>query len=266
MRGRRAVREGFLQEAVSEHPLEEDTRGRVAWRLAFRSGVYGGEWQGHWLGDGCGNPASASAAAGVGLGRCSVPWLLGQSQHLRLRATPPVMREAHTEADGTVSTTLGASLSPQFGCAGHGESLCGPRWDGALSPRLTQLLGIVTFVALGGRGREGCSSRQSAGSSHPLPLPRGPWWLWAAALPSSTAQAYPGHPTSPSGGGRPSFGSISPLGPGLTSAAPCLLTLPGLPGQSVSSLRLSFSATSLGKRRTGTRAGLSPLPPTSPGQ
>lgn len=134
----RAVREGFLQEAVSEHPLEEGTRGRVAWRLAFRSGVYGGEWQGHGLGDGCENPASASAAAGVGLGRCSVPWLLGQSQHLCLRAAPPVMREAHTEADGAVSTTLGASLSPQFGCAGHGESLGGPRRDGALSPRLTQ--------------------------------------------------------------------------------------------------------------------------------
>ena len=164
---------------------------------------------------------------------------------------PPVMREAHTKAAGAVSTTLGASLSPRFGCAGHGESLCGPRRDGALSPRLTQPLGIVTFVALGGRGREGCSGRQSAGPSRPLPLPRSPWWLWAAALPPSTAQAHPGQPASRSGGGRPSFGSISPLGPGLASAAPCPLTLLGLPGQSVSSLHLSFSAASLGKRRTG---------------
>lgn len=47
---RRAVREGFLEEVVCELPLEEGTRGRVAWRFAFRSGVYGMDRQGGWLG------------------------------------------------------------------------------------------------------------------------------------------------------------------------------------------------------------------------
>lgn len=46
MGGRKAVREGFLEEVVCELPLEEGTTGRVAWRFAFTSGVYGMDWQG----------------------------------------------------------------------------------------------------------------------------------------------------------------------------------------------------------------------------